>query len=339
MNAPEGGARRLGVALLGIGVSVGLLWWASRGVNFADVLGHARRADAPLLLLSVTIATACFLVRAMRWRDLLQDDTGRPLGIAALWHATAAGFMANNLLPLRAGELVRAVVVSRLGPARLPSAIASIAVERVFDGLAVVALLGVGLFAAKLPAGLVVGGVSVARAATVAGLLSLMAFAAALLLVTLPDWSSRVLTRLLPARFAARVAALIEGLAAGASAVRSPARLSRIAGWSLVHWLLNACAFWVASSAFGLDLGFAAMLLLQGVLVFGIAVPSTPGFIGPFEAVIVAVLAVFGVPQDVAFSFGLTYHLTTFVPITLLGLWSLSKASLSLSGARAAAAA
>lgn len=336
MPPSEGRGRRIGALLLGVGVSLGLLWWAARGVDFADLVEHIRRADVGLLLLAVGVATACFGVRALRWRDLLLDERGRPLGLGPLWHATAAGFMGNNLLPFRAGELLRAVVAAKLGPARLPSVIASIGMERVFDGLTVVGLLAVGLVAADLPRDLTIAGVSVARAASVAGLLSVAAFGAAVVLVTAPGWSSRLAARLLPAAFAARVATLVEGLAAGASAVRSPARLARIAGWSVVHWLMNALAFWLAARAFGLGLSVPATLLMQGVLVFGIAVPSTPGFIGPFEAVIVAVLAVFAIPQDVAFSYAITYHLSTFLPITLLGLWSLSKASLSLSGAASA---
>jgi uncharacterized membrane protein YbhN (UPF0104 family) len=64
---------------------------------------------------------------------------------------------------------------------------------------------------------------------------------------------------------------------------------------------------------------------MQGLLVLGISIPSTPGFFGPFEAVIVAVLALYGVPNDLAFSYAISYHLTSFAPITLLGLWSLTQ--------------
>ncbi len=340
MTAADGGrGRKTAAALLGVVISVGLLAWAARGVNFGEVVGHARRADPWYLLLAVAVATSCFAIRAFRWRDLLRGPGDAPIPLGALWHATAAGFMANNLLPFRAGEVVRGVVAAKLGGVGLPAALASIAMERVFDGLTVVGLLVFGLFLADLPPDVAVAGVSVTRAATVAGLLSAGAFVAAAVLVAAPAWSARIAQRVLPAGLAARVDALVHGLASGASAVRSPARLVRIALWSIAHWLVNAAAFWIAAKAFAIPLGFGAALLLQGVLIFGIAVPSTPGFIGPFEAVIVAVLALFAVPQDVAFSYGLTFHLTTFVPITLLGLVSLSRASLTLAGVRAEAAA
>jgi uncharacterized protein (TIRG00374 family) len=183
-----------------------------------------------------------------------------------------------------------------------------------------------------------IAGVSVTRAATVAGLISLVALAGAVLLVAAPRWTAQVASRVLPGPLAAKVEGLVRGLAAGASVLRSPSRVISVSLWSLVHWLVNAAAFWVAARAFGIALDFPGALLLQGVLAFGIAVPSTPGFIGPFEAVIVAVLALFAVPQELAFSYAITYHITTFVPITLLGLWSLSRASLTLASARAEAA-
>ena len=64
---------------------------------------------------------------------------------------------------------------------------------------------------------------------------------------------------------------------------------------------------------------------MQGLLVLGISIPSTPGFFGPFEAVIVAVLALYRVPHDQAFSYAVSYHVTSFLPITILGLWSLTR--------------
>jgi uncharacterized protein (TIRG00374 family) len=95
--------------------------------------------------------------------------------------------------------------------------------------------------------------------------------------------------------------------------------------WSLVLWNVNALAFYVAFAAFDIGVSYWGALLMQGLLVLGISIPSTPGFFGPFEAVIVAVLALYGVPHDLAFSYAISYHLTSFAPITLLGLWSLTQ--------------
>ncbi|HVQ47635.1 MAG TPA: lysylphosphatidylglycerol synthase domain-containing protein, partial [Gemmatimonadales bacterium] len=93
---------------------------------------------------------------------------------------------------------------------------------------------------------------------------------------------------------------------------------------------------YVGFAAFDIPVSYVGALLLQGLLVLGIAIPSTPGFFGPFEAVIVAVLALYGVAHDVAFSYAIAYHITSFLPITLLGLWSLTRVPGGFQGIRQA---
>jgi uncharacterized membrane protein YbhN (UPF0104 family) len=88
--------------------------------------------------------------------------------------------------------------------------------------------------------------------------------------------------------------------------------------------------------AFRLTVGFAGVLLLQGVLVLGVAAPTTPGYVGVFEAVIKAVLLLFAVSADRAVAYAVTYHITTFLPIVLLGAWSLMRTSLSFATLRKA---
>ena len=93
--------------------------------------------------------------------------------------------------------------------------------------------------------------------------------------------------------------------------LRSPVRLAEVVVWSLVLWLVNGLAFYVGFTAFGIPVSYGGALLLQGLLVLGISIPSTPGFFGPFEAVIVAVLALYGVPGSLAFSYAIivSHHL------------------------------
>ena len=81
-----------------------LLAWVLQDVNLREVVSYARGADPGLLLLSVLLATATFPLRTIRWRLILRDPQGRGFAWMPLWHATAIGFMANNLLPARAGE-------------------------------------------------------------------------------------------------------------------------------------------------------------------------------------------------------------------------------------------
>ena len=144
------GARRSGrrlldwKALLGIGLSLALLYYAFRGVDLGEVAARAREADPWLLLLAALAATAVFPLRALRWRPLL-----RPVHPGSRFQprfaATCIGFMANNLLPARVGEFARAYALSRLEPVRASASFGSLVVERIFDGITVVTLLLIAL--------------------------------------------------------------------------------------------------------------------------------------------------------------------------------------------------
>jgi uncharacterized protein (TIRG00374 family) len=245
--------------------------------------------------------------------------------------------MANNVLPLRAGELVRAYAAARLARIRFTTVLSSIGVERIFDGLTVVALLTLALLTPDLPASVSVGEVSVARVAQVSGVIAGIALLAAILVLASPLAAERLVRRVLPwQRIADRLVNLIEGVRQGLVVLRTPARLLAVLLWSLALWLTNALAFYVGFWSFDIPVSYAGALLLQGLLVLGISIPSTPGFFGPFEAVIVGVLALYGIPRDVAFSYAISYHVTSFIPITLLGLWSLTRTPEGLRGLREA---
>ena len=331
MTIPDSPARRSLIrralpAALGIGVSVALLAWALRGVSAEAVLRHIAGARPGPLVAAVIVATISFPLRLMRWRLLLRDERGEPYPLAPLWHAIALGFMANNLLPLRAGELIRSYTAARLTRARFTTVISSVAVERIFDALTVVALLSFALLTSELPSSVTVAGTSVTQLARAGGVASMLALLLAVMVVAAPLAAERLVRRLLPtARLADRIVDLIEGVRQGLAVLRSPARLAGVIVWSLVIWLVNGLAFYLGFAAFDIPVSYAGALLMQGLLVLGISVPSTPGFFGPFEAVIVAVLALYGVPGSLAFSYALAFHVTTFVPITLLGLWSLTR--------------
>jgi uncharacterized protein (TIRG00374 family) len=334
--APAGpAARRIALSLAGLAVSATLLLWALRGVSFADVVRQIQAARPLPLAAAVLIASLTYPIRLVRWRFLLRDDDGGPLPAAPLWHAVAIGFMANNTLPFRAGELVRVFTVTRLAGVRFSAALSSIAVERVFDALAVVTVFSLALLGSDLPPSVTIGGVSVAHAALVAGALGVAALALAILVVALPLAAEAAVRAVLPAgRLTDRLVGVIEGIRQGLTVLRSPARLAGVVFWSLVLWCVNALAFHVAFAAFGIPVGYGGALVMQGVLVLGISVQFTPGFVGQFEAAIVAALALYGISNALASSYAIAFHMTTFVPIILLGAWSLMRTPVALSDLR-----
>jgi glycosyltransferase 2 family protein len=318
--------RRALPAVLGICLSLGLLLWALRGVSLSDVIQHLRAAEPGPLLGAVVVATLTFPLRLLRWRLLLRQESGQAYPSRPLWHAIALGFMANNLLPLRAGELIRSYTASRFTGARFTTVLSSVAVERIFDALTVVGLLAFALLSSDLPPAVTVGGTSVAHLARAAGVLAAVGLLIAMAIVAAPLAAERLVRRLVRSgRLADRAVSLIEAIRQGLMVLRTPGRLGGVILWSLVLWLVNALGFYVGFAAFHIPVSYIGALLLQGLLILGISIPSTPGFFGPFEAVIVAVLALSSVPNDVAFSYAIAFHVTSFIPITLLGLWSLTR--------------
>ena len=337
MSSPSNPSNRTRFAwapLIGLIVSAALLVWVLQRINLREVWDHAQHANGWLLLLTVTVATITFPVRTIRWQLILRDREGRRLPFVPLWHATTIGFMANNLLPARAGEVARAYVASQQLPVRFSTALASIVVERVFDGLVMLGLMALAIASPSFPAHALVGGRSLSAIAASTAVLFALLLVIALLVANRPGlWLvlvERVSRRVLPARLADRVAHASDGIIEGLTVLKNPGRFLGVVLWSLVLWLKNAAAFAICFQAFGLAVPLEAALLLQAIIGFGVAVPSTPGYVGVFEAATLVTLGFYGVRSSLAASYALTYHVTTFIPITLLGLWSLSRLHLRL---------
>src|SRR5438093_9781947 len=229
--------------LVGLVVTVGLLAWALHGVDARALIDHLRRANPWLMLETIALATCTFPLRAIRWRLILRGTAGTPLPLGSLWHATAIGFMANNLRPVRAGELARAYAARQALPVRFTTALASIAVERVFDGLLLVGLFTVAVVVPSFPRDAMIGGVRLAGLATAGAGVFAGILVIALLVVHRPaPWIAllgRVAHAVLPAHLADRVTHLAEGLVAGLDVLKSPGRFLGVAAWSLLLWLLN----------------------------------------------------------------------------------------------------
>lgn len=281
------------------------------------------------------LATGTFPLRTVRWRYLLRLE-GVALPFVPLWHATAIGFMANNLLPARAGEVARAYVASKVTRVKFATAFASIAVERMLDGLTLVALLSIAVAAGGFAPRVTVAGVTVAPAAVARGAAILFAllFVACVVFVYVPGPFLRVARwaggRVLPAAWVAHVMDLLDAVLAGLDVLKSPARLGLALFWSVVVWVTMAASFWLGFVAFQVEAPWSAPVMLETLIAFGIAIPSTPGFFGPFEAATRVSFALYGLDATSAASYAIGYHIATFIPITLLGMWSLGRAHLHL---------
>ena len=321
------------VGVAGLAISVVLLWWTLHDIQLADLAKHMRAVRIVPFAACVVVATLGFPLRTIRWQYLLQLR-GEKLPFIPLWHATAIGFMANNLLPARAGEFARAYAASRLTNVRFTAALTSLVVERVMDGLTLLTILAVVIFAGGFDITTRVGGVTFGQTMAAFGVPFTVLLGAAVWAVHRPDVALRLGRRLadllLPARWAEKAYQAMTGIFEGLEVLRHWRRFGVVAVWSFVVWGVNGISFLLCMIAFDLDVPWTAAFILQSLIAFAVAAPSAPGFFGVFEAVTRATLALFAVAPSLAVSYAFGYHLFTFAPITLIGLYSLSSTQLHL---------
>ena len=318
---------------IGILLSAGFLYFAFRGIAFAEVMEHVRRANLGLLLLSAVAATCIFPLRALRWRPIL-DPIAPGLPFSRLWSATAIGMMINNVVPARAGEFARAYALSRSTPeVPFPAAFASLAVDRLFDAVVVLLLMFGAMLDPAFPRGATFMDRPVSSYATFFLLVTVAGIAVLYLVVLFPSRVLRIyelLARRLAPRLEARGREALISLANGLSVLRTPSRFAAVFAWTVVHWLVNAFAFWIAFRAVGVRSPFSAALFLQGLIAIGVAIPQAPGFFGVFETFGKYGLGIYGVPPDAAVTWAIGFHFLSYVPITVIGAWYFVRAGLSM---------
>ena len=319
---------RLGKVLLGLAVSAGLLLYLFWDVDLRVIASHLRGTLWTFLILSVVLNTLSMWTRAWRWSFLFPPGT-RP---THLFRALLVGYMGNNLLPLRAGELVRIYVASRHGP-RFWTTLATVVVERVLDGLAI-GLVVAGLLLVIPVPGELRWPIALFLSVEVVGILLLVAIATAPALC-------RVLIETLFHRVGwleRRLLDLLGTMTEGLRGLRTPRHVVPIILSSVAVWLWLALSVWAALYAAHLNLPLVAAFTVLAFLGVGVSLPSSPGFVGIVQAATVLALALFAVPRPEALSFSLLLHASQFVPVTAVGLVILLSEHISLTDATRASA-
>ena len=319
--------------VVGIALTVLLLWLTLRGVDLGEVWTILATSSLPLWLLSAAAATAIFPLRARRWQAILAPLAGR-LPIGPLWRATAIGMMVNNVLLARAGEPARAFALSRERPeVRFTAAFGSLVVDRVFDGIVVLALMLVATLDPRFPTDATVLGATAGNIAASAGVALAIALGALYALVLRPQPFIRLAERLTGAvwpRGVPKVHALLTGFASGLGVLREPRLVLEVIWWTFLHWLTNAVAFYVGFLALGIAAPLTAAFFVQGLIAISVVLPSSPGFFGLFEAAGTAGLGLYGVPAANAVSWAIGFHILSFIPITVIGIWYATRLDLRL---------
>jgi uncharacterized protein (TIRG00374 family) len=314
---------------IALAITVGLLWWAFKDVSWAELWHHVRESNPYLMVAGVVVANLVFPLRAIRWRPIL-DPVAPNLPYGPLWRATAIGFMANSVLPTgRAGEIVRPFMLVRETQIPFSAAFASLVVDRVFDALCVLLLILVALFDPSMPEGISYDAFLGTTVFVIVGLTATL-----YAIVFFPDFLIRVFeafARRVAPKFEERGRDMLRSFASGLGVLRQPRRFAIVFFWAMAMWLVQPLGFWLGFKAIGIDVSFTAALLVQGIIVFAVVVPSTPGFFGLFEAGAKTGLAIYGVHENLALAWGLTFHILSLIPIVVIGLYYLARSGVKLS--------
>ncbi len=322
-----------GKTLVGLAVTVLALWYVLRGEDFGAIWEQIRQGNLLLLVAAVAIATFGFLIRALRWRVLLepvQADTR----LRSRFAAVSIGFMANNVLPARVGEFARAYSLGRLEPLSVSAAFGSLVVERFLDGIVLLLLLVIPVLTPGFPSTEALSQ-GIGALALRAGLAAVVAVTLGLVLMAVwPRAFVRGAERVahyLPRSLARPLVDSLEAFLGSIQVLRSPRLLSLAFAWTLGFWLWHGLSFWLGMMAFGIDTGLVSAFFTEAVVGFGVAIPSAPGFFGTFHASAeFALSTVYGVDTANSLAFAFGYHFGGWIPITVIGLYYAWRLGLSL---------
>lgn len=312
---------------LGIAISAVFLWLALRGLHLSTVWVALQHGNYWWLIPSVAVYFLAVWARTWRWHYML-----RPLkfiSLKRLFPVTVIGYMGNNVYPFRAGEVLRSYVLRRRESVAMSASLATVVVERVFDGLVMLMFVFAALPLAPLPN----EGIR-----TVVILASVTFFGALLFFLSLAAMPARALrlaeimvNAFLPNRLRRPILDIAQRFLDGLESLRSFRNVLIIFGISIVIWLLETVKYWFVMHAFDFQVSFFALMLMNGVVNLATTLPSAPGYVGTFDAPGIAVLVMYGVVEPTAVAYTLVLHAALWLPITLLGIYYMFRAGLGWS--------
>jgi glycosyltransferase 2 family protein len=297
---------------LGLLVTGVFTYLAVRDVRLAEAWAALEASNFWWLVPSLAVLAIFIVIRVLRWRYLFARPTRPPLRAVA--GALLIGYLFNNILPARAGEVARVVALKqRAGTSRAETA-ATVVIERGYDVLCLLLLLFLAL--PWLPP------VSWLRAAVYLGIAFAIMLAGAIAVLSI--WGDRALGLALQPFgrlpfLRERIESVTRSLGLGLAGLRRGRIALAAFGWTLLSWLVLAISFWFVMLAFDLELSPIAALFVVIAVGLAMILPSSPGSLGVFEAAAVLALGAYGVSDSRALSYAIVLHAVNFFPYLVVG--------------------
>jgi uncharacterized protein (TIRG00374 family) len=305
---------------LGLLVSAVFLYLALVGLRLDEVWQNIRTARYAWLIPGVAVYFLAVWGRTWRWHYLLASI--QKIKLSSLFPVVVIGYMGNNIYPARAGEVLRAYVLKRRDGVSISSSLATILVERVFDGVVMLFFIFVSLPFAPMPPYL-------RQLVVWSSVLFFGVLGGFFLVASKPDWAKslyyRTIESFIPARFRAKVEGILDRFMEGLGGLRRPQDVLMIFFTSVFIWLTETTKYWFVMHGFEFHVPFYVLMLMTAVVNLATTLPSSPGYIGTFDAPGIRILVQFGVPGPIAAGYTLVLHAALWLPITLLGIFYMLK--------------
>jgi len=318
-----------------MGVSAFFMALLFRKINFNQLWSALRTVDYRYILLAVAFTFASYFLRSVRWHYLLIPEKRIPL--SSLYPATIIGYMANNLLPARLGEFIRAFVLAQKEGLQTPAVFASLVIDRLFDGFTVMLILLITLFTLRLPHGMADAETMLRTGGAItfalyAGIVIFLCLLKQQTVRTL-SWTGFLL-RPFPQSFSDRLIPMLGTFIGGIRMSSKSGHILAVLVSSIFIWILCILPVDMVLRGFGINLPITASMFILVLLVFAVMVPASPGFIGTYHYACFKGLSAFGIEESISVSIALVIHGSAFFPVIIAGFYHLWKNKISLSTVR-----
>ncbi|MFH1897845.1 MAG: lysylphosphatidylglycerol synthase transmembrane domain-containing protein [Candidatus Desantisbacteria bacterium] len=279
------------------------------------------------LIAGISVYFLGYLVRTVRWYYLLSH--AKKIKLGSLFSIMIIGFMANNILPARAGEFVRAYMLGKKESISKSLALATVVMERILDGLVFVFLLLIIWLFFPLPEWI-----------KKIGIVSTAIFGCAILFMAWLGYYKLHAIELfrkgffwLPQKLLNKIIHLLKYFIEGLQVLQSKRDFLRVCLLSLITWGIELGMYYLTILSFGINLPFYGVVLLMVMVNLAIMIPSAPAYIGVFQVAVLGVLCkFFGLEYNLSLAVSVVLHGIIVVPVTILGFVFMARENMSFSG-------
>ena len=303
---------------LGVGISVLFLYMALRGLNLALVWEVMKQANYWWIIPGVLVYFVAVWLRTWRWHYMLRQF--KPVPVKRLFPVVCIGYAGNNIYPARAGEVIRSYVLKKNEDIPISGSLATVLVERIFDGLVMLLFVFFALpFTPGIPD-------NYRRFVVLLSAIFGIALVVFIAVAARPHWVTAIYTplatRLLPTSIREKTDHMVDRFLFGLASLQSPFDVVMIFFTSVLVWLAETLKYWFVMHAFDFSVSFVVLMLMNGIVNLFTTLPSAPGYIGTFDAPGIEVLVtVGGVDRTTATAYTLVLHAALWLPITALGIY------------------